>query len=170
MNSIVITADSSAKPAWWRRRLLEPVLAQLRNGISPDKIAFTIAMGAMLGIFPVIGTTTILCLSAGFLLKLNQPVLHLVNYLVYPLELALILVFIRMGELLYHAQEIPFAIPEMLTLFHAAPVRFFREFAMTFVHCISAWLLVAPPGTALIYYSLRPALNIAARGVPVEKP
>jgi uncharacterized protein (DUF2062 family) len=169
MNAPAMSFERDEKPAWWRRKLLDPLLAQLRQGITPEKIALTIALGAMLGIFPVLGTTTILCFAVGALLRLNQPILQLVNYLVYPLHLGLILVFIRLGERMYGAPRIPFSLPQLLAKFHQAPMEFFRRFAMTFVHCVSAWLLVAPFGMAVIYFATRPLLRVVAARLRKEK-
>jgi uncharacterized protein (DUF2062 family) len=155
------TLQNEHRPLW-RTWIVDPVLAQLRQGITPEKIALTIALGAMLGIFPVLGSTTLLCTAAGFALRLNQPILQIVNYLVYPLQIALILVFIRLGEHLFGAAPLPLSISQMLEKFRAAPAHFFREFAMTFVHCITAWLLLAPVCGAAIYFALRPILAAAA--------
>ena len=146
----------------WRLWLADPVLAQLRQGITPAKIALTIALGATLGIFPVLGSTTLLCAAAGLALRLNQPILQIINYLVYPLQLALLLVFIRIGEWIFNAPALPFSIPQMLGKFREAPAHFFREFAMTFVHCITAWALTSPVCGVILYFALVPILNAAA--------
>src|ERR1700722_17675930 len=52
-------APSGGLRALWRRRVLELAMAQLRQGITPRKIALTIALGVTLGLFPILGTTTV---------------------------------------------------------------------------------------------------------------
>ena len=84
--------------ALWRRRVLGVALAQLRQGITPQRIALTVALGAVLGLFPILGTTTALCLLAGVFLKLNQPILQVVNWVAAPLQLPGIYFFVRTGE------------------------------------------------------------------------
>ena len=153
---------TTAQPAW-RKYLLDPILGQLRQGISPDKIALTLAVGIALGIFPVIGSTTLLCAAAGLALRLNQPILQLVNYVVYPAQIALIVVFVRLGEHLYGAAPIPFSVTQLLERFRAAPLLFLKEFSATFLHCISAWLLLAPLLVAALYFVSRPLLRAAAK-------
>ncbi len=59
----------------WRRWVVKPVVAQLAQGTTPAKIAQAIAFGVTTGVFPLLGTTTVLALGVGVLLKLNQPVL-----------------------------------------------------------------------------------------------
>jgi uncharacterized protein (DUF2062 family) len=149
----------------WRKFLVDPVLTQLRQGITPEKIAATIAASVALGIFPVLGSTTLLCTLAGVFFRLNQPVLQAVNFAVYPLQLGLIPLFIRLGETLYGAPHLPFSIPQLLAKFKAAPLAFFHDFAMTFVHCVSAWLLVVPWVSLALFYLLRPVLKRIAGGL-----
>ncbi len=78
---------------WLRRKIVNPILDLLRQGITPEKIALSIALGLTLGVAPVLGSTSILCLLAAFVLGLNLPAIQLVNYLVYPLQLALLAPF-----------------------------------------------------------------------------
>lgn len=152
---------------WWRRWVLAPVLAQLTGGVSPERIGWTIALGIVLGVFPIMGTTTLVCLAAGWLLKLNQPVLHVFKTLVYPLHLALILVFIRLGERIYGVPLISFSIPQLLERFKYDPLRFAGEFGSAAWHGVSAWLLIAPVAAVLIKLAVMPLLRRLA--VTMEK-
>jgi uncharacterized protein (DUF2062 family) len=83
---------------WLRRQIVNPVLDLLRQGVTPEKISLSIALGITLGVTPVLGSTSVLCFLAAVLLRLNLPALQLVNYLVYPLQFALLVPFIRVGE------------------------------------------------------------------------
>lgn len=75
---------ASGQQGFWRRRIVNPLVDLLRQGITSEKIALSIALGITLGITPVIGSTSILCFLAAILLGLNAPAIQLVNYLVYP--------------------------------------------------------------------------------------
>ncbi|MEI6818883.1 MAG: DUF2062 domain-containing protein [Verrucomicrobiota bacterium] len=148
----------------WRRWLVIPVLNQLTGGIAPTKIAWTISLGVVLGIFPIFGTPATVCLLVGWLFRLNQPVLHVFRMLVYPLHLALILVFIHMGERLYGVPLISFSIPQMVVKFQQNPMKFFSDFRMAAWHGVSAWLLIAPIIAILIKLLATPMLTrLAAR-------
>jgi len=65
------------------RNILVPIVDLLRQGITPEKIALSVALGAVLGIFPVLGSTTLLCAAAAFILRLNMPPIQVVNFLIY---------------------------------------------------------------------------------------
>ena len=149
----------ATKESWWRRWLVAPVVTQLTHGSSPDRIGWTIALGMVVGVFPIMGSTTLVCLLIGWLLRLNQPVLHVFRAVVYPLHLALILIFIRLGERLYGAPLISFSIPQLIGKFKDSPLQFARDFGMAAWHGVSAWLLIAPVAAVLIKMAVMPALR-----------
>jgi uncharacterized protein (DUF2062 family) len=161
-----MTTPETSSPAksFWRRRVLDVILAQLKQGITPQKISLTLALGMALGIFPILGATTLLCFLFGLWLKLNQPIIQVVNYLIYPLQLVLILVFVRIGEFMVRATPVSFSIPELFRKFHESPREFFRQFGMTGVHGIIGWLLVAPFVAAGLYFLFLPLMKKLARG------
>jgi uncharacterized protein (DUF2062 family) len=163
-----MTTPETISPAksFWRRRVLDVIVGQLKQGITPQKISLTLALGVTLGIFPILGATTLLCFVAGLCLKLNQPIIQMVNYLMYALQLVLILFFVRVGEFLMHATPVSFSIPELFRKFHESPREFFREFGMTGVHGIVGWLLMAPFVAALLYFILLPLMKKLARITP----
>jgi uncharacterized protein (DUF2062 family) len=163
-----ITKPSRLKK-FWRERVVALVASQLVQGITPQKIALTITLGLNLGIFPILGATTTLCAIAGICLRLNQPIIQVVNYLASPLQLMMILVFVRIGEWLMRAPRISFSIPELIRKFHESPAKFFREFGMTGLHGIIAWLVIAPFLTTLVYFLvLIPVKKMSALKAPAK--
>jgi uncharacterized protein (DUF2062 family) len=161
MNAAVTTQPSkeSRLKRFWQERVVALIAAQFTQGFTPQKISLTVTLGLTLGVFPIFGATTTLCALAGFWLKLNQPVIQLVNYLASPLQLALILVFVRIGEWIMLAPRVSFSIPELFRKFHESPANFFREFGLTGLHGIIAWLVIAPFFAALVYFLLLPPLK-----------
>jgi uncharacterized protein (DUF2062 family) len=157
------------RDSWWRRWLVAPVVKQLTLGTTPEKIAWTISLGVVLGVFPIMGSTTLVCILVGWLLRLNQPVLHVFKTLVYPLHLSLILVFIRLGEKLHGVPLISFSIPQLVARFQADPLQFARDFGLAAWHGVSAWLLIAPFAALLIKILILPVLRQLAASLQRQK-
>ncbi len=168
MRNAAETAES-VKESWWRRWLLNPVVAQLTGGTSPTRIAWTISLGVVLGVFPIMGSTTLLCLVVGWMFRLNQPILHAFKSIVYPLHLALILVFIRLGERIYGVPLISLSIPELVEKFKTDPLQFFSDFGMAAWHGVSAWLLIAPVAALLLKMAAMPLLQRLATSLSKMK-
>lgn len=155
--------DTPVPEGRWRRWVVNPVTKQLNQGSSPEKLAWTIAFSVTLGIFPIMGTTTMMCLLFGWLLKLNQPLLHIFKTFTYPLHLALILVFIHVGQKMHGVPPITDSIPQMLVRFQQDPMQFARDFGLAAWHGITAWLLIAPPLTLAIRFISLPLIKPLVR-------
>jgi uncharacterized protein (DUF2062 family) len=154
---------------FWQNRVLSPVVQQLRQGISAEKIALTLALGFMLSVFPVLGATTLLCALAGILLRLNQPIIQLVNFLAYPIQLALLIPFYRAGECLLGRAPIPLNIPLLFERFSADAIQFLKDFGMIAAGGILVWLMVAPVLTGVGYGLLRWILRALAAGISASR-
>jgi uncharacterized protein (DUF2062 family) len=149
--------------AFLKRRLIAPILQLLTQGITPEKIALSLAFGIMLGIFPVLGTTTLLCLIAALLFRLNLAAVQLVNFLVYPLWFALLIPFVRVGEGLFGAPPFAMTGSQMLALAHANLWHSMSLLWLTALRAAAAWMLVGPPGIIVLYLMLAPLIRRMAR-------
>lgn len=167
MSATTHLPDTPVARSRLRRWIIDPLKNQLTRGITPDKLGWTIAAAVTLGIFPIMGTTSMICFAFGALLKLNQPVLHVFKSLVYPLHLALILVFIRAGQWLHGDPMLALSIPQMLVQFKDDPMQFTRDFGLAAWRGITAWAIVAPFLAIAIKFSVTPLLaRMAARLKP----
>ncbi|KAH7366110.1 hypothetical protein KP509_18G063800 [Ceratopteris richardii] len=85
---------------WWRSKIADPILLILRRGTEPKQLAFSTALGFTLGVFPICGVTVFLCGVAAAILgsKCHTPSLMLANFIATPIELSLIIPFLRFGE------------------------------------------------------------------------
>ena len=148
---------------FWQRRVRDPIVAQLTQGITPEKIALTVAVGSALALFPILGTTTLLCFLAGVALRLNQPIIQAVNYLCTPIHIPLIFVCVRAGEWLFAAPQRPFKIRVVAKLLWEEPMRFLNEFGATGFHAIVIWAIFVPFWITTLYYTALPILREIAR-------
>ena len=78
-------------------------LARAAEDLSPTQLAAIVAIGMVLGAFPMVGCPTVLCALAALALRLNLPALQLVNQLATPVQLALALPFARVGACILRA-------------------------------------------------------------------
>jgi uncharacterized protein (DUF2062 family) len=143
----------------WRRWVMKPVIAQLTQGTSPGKVAQAIAFGVTIGLFPLLGTPTLISLAVGIPMKLNQPVLQVFRELTYPLQLASVLLFMRAGETLFGAEHVPLSIPMLMERFFASPGQFMTDFGMIGLYAVAVWALIAPALLGLIYFISKPLVS-----------
>lgn len=153
-----------------RARLARPLRELLHQGHTPEKIALSVALGITIGLFPIFGTTTILCLVVAVALRLNHPAIQLTNQLMYPLQLPLIVVFIRLGESMLGAAPIPFSATLMVAELRANPSGLFERFGTAGLHGILGWAAVAPVTIGLAYAVLVPVVRLLTRRPVVSAP
>lgn len=146
-----------------RRWLWEPVMAQLRQGLSPERLAWSLALGLGAGVSPLVGTSTGLCMLLALAFKLNQVVMQVANYLAYPLQLLLLIPFIRLGETLFGAPRLPISLEALGGALRADAWGTLHSFWTSLWHAGVAWLLTAPVGAALLAWLLVPIFRAAAR-------
>ncbi|HWA08147.1 MAG TPA: DUF2062 domain-containing protein [Opitutaceae bacterium] len=154
---------SPATRTFWQRRVRDPIVAQLTQGMTPEKIAQTLAVGSCLALFPILGVTSVLCFLVGIALRLNQPIIQLLNQALWPVHFWAIFIYVRLGETLYGAPHLKFSIPYMNSLFWQDHTMFFHRFGLTALYAIVAWALLAPVYTAAVYYATLPLLRELAR-------
>jgi uncharacterized protein (DUF2062 family) len=165
------------RPSLWQRRVVNPVIAQLTQGITPEKIALTLAVGSACALFPILGTTILLCFVVGVILRLNQPLIQLVNALFTVPHIFVVYGLMRLGDTLFGAPRARFTISEfvvrrphtipnlwsiLLTLWRDHGL-YFHRLGEVALHALVAWAIIAPVWIFLIYRLTRPALARAAR-------
>ncbi len=150
-------------PSFWQRRFIGPIRALLTHGVTPDRIALTLAVGTACSLLPFLGFTSLLNLGVGLWLRLNQPILQTLNQLLGPLQLVLILVYVRIGEKIWGAAPMPISVPTLVRSFRDDPGAFLQRFGWTGIHAATAWLISVPVIVAGLYYALRPLMRKLSR-------
>lgn len=140
-----------------RQRILKPLAQRCKviatSGLAPRELAGTVCLGAALGVLPLLWGTSLICLWLGRRLRLNHLVLQSVNYLLYPLQLTLLLPFCRLGRLLLPWG--PELAPEQLLSIPVSGVAgLLPLLAWLSFKALLAWLITVPPVVLLLYLLL----------------
>jgi uncharacterized protein (DUF2062 family) len=144
---------------WLKRRVVGSLALILRYGSTPERVAISLALGAAFGLFPILGTSTLLCFAAALLFRLNHPAIQLANYLMYPFQLPLILACVRLGEALVSSPPVPFD-PRMLAdTLRADPTAFVARFGLTALHAVLGWSAAAPFVIGFLYVAALPLMR-----------
>jgi len=133
----------------------------LNQGVSPRRLALTLALGLVVGCIPMLGVPTVLCAALAVVFRLNLPAMQAANYAVTPLQLALIVPFGRLGRWLVPVHAA--AAFEPRALMHLPLAHLGAWLAGLAGQALLAWLLVAVPAVAF----MTPALTRMLRRIPV---
>lgn len=150
---------SPAHHSWIYRRSVLPILALLRMGATPRSLAWSIAAGLLIGINPIIGTTTVLCLAAAFLFRLNLVASQIANHVMFPVELVLVIPFIRLGSRVFHTTAMPLSARVFLHAARTAPLALTRQVWTWEWHAFLLWSAGSAVAAPLIALALTPVLR-----------
>ena len=125
-------------------------------GISPQRLALTLALGFAIGCLPMVGIPTALCMLVALALRLNVPAIQAANYAAMPLQLALILPFVRLGGRLFAPGQ-----QQALerTLLHGSPLQTLWASGSVAGQALGAWVVIAGPSVLLMTIGLTAVLQ-----------
>ena len=131
--------------------MITVIRAQLVQGISQSDCAQAIALAITIGLFPILGFSTLIITAIAYFRRLNQPIAQVFNWICGPIKLALIIPFIRVGEFLFGADRFVLNLGELSRQFYENSWATLSEFAWTFLHAIAGWALCAPIIYIVVY-------------------
>ncbi|HEY6413910.1 MAG TPA: DUF2062 domain-containing protein [Edaphobacter sp.] len=152
-------ASEPVHHSWLYRRVALPVFALLRLGATPEKLAWSIAVGLFIGINPIIGSTTIFCLAVAFLFRLNVAASQIGNHIVYPLELLLVIPFIHLGSFIFRTEPMPLSPKALFASARSNPITLTRQLWQWEWHAFLVWACIAAIAVPLIAFALTPLLR-----------
>ncbi|MBI9036797.1 MAG: DUF2062 domain-containing protein [Bacteroidales bacterium] len=144
---------------YFKYQLWIPILGFLKQGITPEKLSLTIVFGVVFGIFPIIGFTTILCLLAAFIFRLNKAVILLINFSLYPLQILLIIPLIRLGKIIFGYSFVSYSVNEIINMFKENWIFAIQHIWFQTLLGILAWLIISIPLSFILYYSFLPVFK-----------
>jgi|HubBroStandDraft_1064217.scaffolds.fasta_scaffold12651_3 uncharacterized protein (DUF2062 family) len=124
----------------------------LRQGISPRRLALTLALGFAVGCIPVIGIPTLVCAALALALRLNLPAIQAANYAVMPLQLLLIVPFVRLGGWLIDSSRNQTL--QSGALLHTSPLALVTQMGWLAGQALLAWVVIAIPVVVVLTFSL----------------
>ncbi len=140
---------------WLRSKVRDPLLAELRQGATPAGVSAAVCVSFAIAIVPVIGVTTVGCVVAGRIFRLNHVVMQVVNHASYPLQLLLLVPFVRLGETLVGAAPLALSPSALVDEFNRSFGGFVAKFGMAYLHGLLGWALTALPACWLLHLLLR---------------
>ncbi|HWG20848.1 MAG TPA: DUF2062 domain-containing protein [Terracidiphilus sp.] len=150
-------------PSW--EAIKEKAAAWLLEGISPQRLALTLALGFALGCIPVVGVPTGLCAVVALSFRLNLPAIQAANYAAMPFQLALIVPLVRLGgkltpsSLAHPALDLSILAHSPLQLITHSSAQILSQLGILAGQALLAWVLMAIPVVAVLTIALTGVLR-----------
>jgi uncharacterized protein (DUF2062 family) len=140
--------------AFFKEKIVQPLLGFLKQGVTPKKMALTLSLGLVFGIFPVIGTTTLICTALALAFRLNMAIMQLANYLAYPLQIIFLIPFLTLGTKVFGSENKHFSLEQMLEMFGNDFWTALQSLGMSQLYAVLIWAFFSLPLGFLVYIIL----------------
>jgi len=122
----------------------------LQVGLTPQKLALTLCLGIATGLMPLLWGTTLLAAGLAALCRLNQAAMQALNYLCYPLQLALFIPFCQLGEHLFPWGP-AVSVAVLSGALHGQVGQALSLLGWATLRALGAWFITVPPFALLAY-------------------
>lgn len=134
----------------------------MRGGVTPRRLAWSLAFGIVIGINPSVGLTTVAVVLFAWTFGLNQVASQIGAHSVAPIHLLLFVPFIELGVHLFHTGRLPMTRRQIEHLSHH-PLRLFRDIWTWEWHALVVWGVVAAIVMPLLARYIRRGLVVTMR-------
>jgi uncharacterized protein (DUF2062 family) len=135
-----------------KSKSIDFICSMIKEGTSTQKVALCLAVGMTLGIFPVLGVSTLLCTLAALFFRLNLPAIQVVNYMVYPLQIALLAPFYGTGSWLFNQERWLAPGESLITLIKTDFWGSLGNLWDLVLYAVFTWMVVCPILIILLYF------------------
>ncbi len=153
---------------WAERKFVSPIRTAIKEGISIERLSVSLALGITVGLIPLYGITTVIVGLIALSLRLNFVAMQIAHYIVHPVQIALLIPFLKMGDSLLKGTEVSFSIHQYFQLFKTDFWGTLNDLWLVNLSAVGIWLILSVPLFLALYYLLvytirkyKPILNFA---------
>lgn len=140
-------------------RILAPLKKVIKSGISIKRISVSLALGITIGLIPFYGITTILISVVALSLRLNFVAMQIAHYIVHPIQLALLIPFLKVASHIMPNSDVEFTLAEYVSLFKDNFWHAMQELWLVNLSAVLIWLLISIPLFIGLYYLIRKSIK-----------
>jgi uncharacterized protein (DUF2062 family) len=149
----------AAVRTFFHRRVVHPLLELLRMGATPEGLAWSLAIGVVVGVNPLLGSTTVVGLALAGIFRLNLVASQIGNHIVYPVQIALFPLWVHIGSVLFHTPGLPMGKRALIEGVTRHPWETTRLLWTWEWHALIVWFVAAIVAAPLLKAVLEPMLR-----------
>ncbi|KAJ0960809.1 hypothetical protein J5N97_001310 [Dioscorea zingiberensis] len=153
----------SGLASWFNKKLIDPLLQIVKRGAEPKQIAFSTAWSVPNLWYEDcnhidLWVTVFLCGAAIALLgnRCHAPSVMLANFVATPIELSLMIPFLRLGEIISGGPHFPLTTDALKKVFTGQAS---RDVLLSIVHALLGWFVAAPFILGALYIAFLPCFK-----------
>jgi hypothetical protein len=133
-------------------KVKDKTTALLKQGLTPKELSQSIIMSGLISTIPILGVSTFMITTVSFKRKLNLPVMIALSYLMWPVQIMLIIPFIRVGEFIFSVPRNHHTVEEIITSFQNSFFQTLSQLSFELLCGLGGWFLTAVPVAVGVYW------------------
>ena len=129
----------------------DKITALLKQGLTPKELSQSIIVSGLISTIPILGVSTFMITTVSLKRKLNLPVMISLSYLMWPVQILLIIPFIRVGEFIFSVPRNHHTVEEIISSFQSSFFKTLSNLSFELLCGLGGWLLTAVPVSVGIY-------------------
>jgi uncharacterized protein (DUF2062 family) len=125
--------------------LKDKITALFKQGLSPKLLSQSIVVSVLFSIIPILGVSTFILTTLSVKRKLNLPIMIAISYLMWPIQIALIIPFIRVGEFIFLIPSTPHTVEEIINSFQNSFFQTLSHLSFELLCGLGGWFFTAVP-------------------------
>lgn len=121
------------------------IIALFKQGLSAKEVAQSILVAAIISIIPILGVSTFLITMLSIKWKLNLPIMIALSYVMWPVQIVLIIPFISIGATVFGVAQSEHSIDEIVLSFQNSFFKTLSNLSFELLCGFGGWLLTAVP-------------------------
>jgi hypothetical protein len=139
---------------WNFRALKSKTVALFKQGLTPIQLTQSILASALISIIPILGVSTFLLTVLSIKRNLNLPIMIAISYILWPIQLLMIIPFINIGEFIFSIPQSNHSAQEIIASFQESFFGTLSRLSFELLCGFGGWLLTAVPFFTLVYLVL----------------
>lgn len=133
------------------KNLTNKTKSLFQQGLTPKQLCKSIIVSVLLSVIPILGVSTFLITVVSLKYKLNLPIMVALSYLMWPVQILLILPFISAGEFIFSIPSSHHTVYEIINSFQDGFFSTLGKLSFELLCGFAAWIFVAIPIAVIVY-------------------
>jgi uncharacterized protein (DUF2062 family) len=139
----------------FKNKILIPFRLVPKEGLTAETLAFSITIGIIAGLFPVIGATTLISVLLTLLFRQNLLIVQSVQWILGLVQIVLIIPFMKFGAFLLNQHALHINMHQISSAFQPGFLSGIKTVGIFHLYAILTWIILAIPTGAISYFTFK---------------
>jgi uncharacterized protein (DUF2062 family) len=127
------------------------IIALFKQGLTPIELTQSIIVSGLISTIPILGVSTFLLTALSLKRKLNLPIMIAQSYIMWPIQVVMIIPFINIGEFIFSVPKTNHSAQEVIASFQNSFFATLSHLSFELLCGFGGWLLTAVPFSVGVY-------------------